>query len=503
MLENFIWKNVFLPEFIKKEIVSFYENHCQNPYLKPHYKKSLKQFMIYHLCNRLHKNWFQKNLNDLSISDQAKIYLKDMNLPMSLWLILSHTNKAYKIKKLLNWGLNLNNVLIKNDIEINLLHQVIWAYHEKLISIEETKEIITILLKENISLFSDCKISHYEKNKSLIKEDNSNSLIRKKNKLVEVINSWLDKELYHFLLKSSLSQSDKSLLEYLNLKNKVQTIYLEKFSGNLRKSGNDNINKQINEIDNIIKRSHIFYNQSSSYNALCLILNLPEVTEAISSQSILKCYERFSDLKIISKKHLVNNLINRDKEVVLFNLLNYGVQLKWTVIIEKEVSVLGLKLLDNQDFIEHILSDMNFDLKTCNSQGENILHILSKNNNLNTSIKNKLEKRINLLSEKNKDYLLNQLNNDNLSPMNKAIEEKNYAMIDLLVHLGFSTVEEHNYLLFPYNSSLNYLDYQILNLQEEDDYLLSLQKKWSIEKNYYKILNKLPIKDKKSKPVKI
>ena len=99
--------------------------------------------------------------------------------------------------------------------------------------------------------------------------------------------------------------------------------------------------------------------------------------------------------------------------------------------------------------------------------------------------------------------MLNQLNSDSLNPMNKAIEQRNYAMIELLVQLGFTTIEENNYLIFPYNSSLNYLDYQILNLQDEDEDLLSLQKKWSIEKNYYKVLNNLPIKDKKSKVVKI
>lgn len=506
MLENFIWKNVFLPNFIKKEIVSFYENKCQNPYLNKQGYQSFKKFIIYHLCNRIHKSWFNEKDTHYNIPLQAKKYLENSNIPMSFWLIIAKTQKANKLKKLLEWGLSVKNPLIKEGVEINLLHQVIWAYHESLISLEDTKEIITILIEKNISLFKKYKISHYEKTNDLLRKENfTNSISANKaqNKLVDLIHGWLDKELYTFIINSNLNEEDKNLLEYITLKQKVHTIYIENYSGNIRKSGYEIISRQISVIESVIQRGYVFFNQSTTYNALSLLLNLPDFTELLNNQSILKCYEKFSHLGVIAKKSLTYRLINKNKETIIFNLLNYGIELNWTILTEDEKSILGLKLVCHEDFLEYVINDITFNIKVSNLKGENILHTLQNIFLNNDNIKKKLKDRINMLSDIERDFLLYQYDIENQTPMIKAINQKNYLMVDFLIEIGNSGINDIVGIELPYNSPVNYLETQINEEDKSEEYLNNILQKWKIEKNYQKMLKTFPKKEKKQKLIKI
>ena len=112
MLENFIWKNLLLPSFIKREIVSFYEKNTQNPFLL-NQSISIKKSLVYYLCNIMHKKWFidsNKNFiikNKTHLIEDIREYIDNKALPMSFWLFLAKTNKVEKLRKLFEWGFNI------------------------------------------------------------------------------------------------------------------------------------------------------------------------------------------------------------------------------------------------------------------------------------------------------------------------------------------------------------------------------------------------------------
>lgn len=518
MLENLIWKNVFLPRFIKKEIVSFYENHRDDSDVKRYSKKFNSNF-VHYVCHKIHKNWLHNQLSKSShLLKEIYIYLNSINLPMSFWLLLAKHNKVQKLQKLVEWGFDLKKVSSINHMEMNLIQQIIWAHHKNLLTFKETKEVLDILIKENISLFDvEYKISHYEKATSILKENKlsfDNNLIIQK-RLLDNLYNWMNKDLYTYLMQSKLPESNKMLLDFVHLKNKVHSVYLENFSGNVRRLGEESLYKHVSEIEEIIKRQYIFKTQSAIYNSLSLLFNLPEFTDKLSHHLIFKCYDSFSNLKTSARKFLSSNLVNRNKEIVLLNLLanKNKINLNWRIRKEESCNILGLELIVNIDFVEHILANEKFKLNMVNSEGNNILHLIDsfalEQDNIRQKLKNKIEK----LDDLHRLFLLNQYNENHLTPMLKAIEDENIKMIEFLLEMGVSGIEEMQGVDKNYSSPFNYMDNKLKNLEinaqnsleeeKEKDWMMRMHKKWSIEKNYHDMKNKLSEKKKKEKIFKI
>lgn len=522
MLENLIWKNVFLPKFIKKEVVSFYESHYNNSNLKFH-NKTLKSNLVHYLCHKIHKNWFNNQTHKPThlLKDIYK-YLNTIELPMSFWLLLAKTNKVHKLQKLLEWGFNLKKVCSINDMEMNVVQQIIWAYQQQLITLEETKEILDILIKENIPLFnSSYQISHYEKATALLKEDKlsfHHPLVINK-KLIDTLYNWIDKDLYQYLIQSNLPENNKILLDFIYLKQKVHNVYMENFSGNIRRVGYGNLYKYMTGIEDVIKRQYIFKSQSAIYNTLALLFNLPEFTEKLNHHLILKCYDMFSHLKATAKRFLLADLVSKSKEVVLLNLLTATnkVNLNWKIKTEEGNNVLGLELLSNMDFIEHIIASDSFKINITNESGNNILHLIGSLPLEQERIKDKLKCKIEQLNELERTFLLNQYNENNLTPMLKAIEDENIQMIEFLLEIGVSGIEENKGVNKDYASPINYISKKlellnftsdicsVLNIKEnhKEEWLYRLYKNWSIEKNYHNMQKKLGNTRKKQKVSKI
>lgn len=505
MLENFIWKNLLLPSFIKREIVSFYEKNTQNPFL---FNKniSIKKSLVYYLCNSIHKKWFidsNKSFfikNKIHLIEDIREYIDNKALPMSFWLFLAKTNKVEKLRKLFEWGFNINKTFEVKGVETNLLHQVIWAYNKNLLTLDECKDIFSELIKNNINIFPyEYKISHYEKALALSKENKNNNenILIKKKKLVDLVYSWIDKDLYQYFITSELNDDDKKILEYLLLKNKIHTIYVEQYSGNLRKVGQENIYKSINVIESIIRRDYIFNSQSDIYNTLSLIFNLPNVSELLSINSLSNCYKRYDELGNSAKKYLLSSLLGKqNKDVIIFNLLKYS-NLNWKIPTENGRKCLGITLFKENVFMEHIMNDECFNVLNTTIKGENILHLVGNEIN-NKDIARKINIHLDYLSQQELTYLLGQRDNNQLTPMLRAIKEENKSLINFLLELNDDVIKEENGIEGYLSSPLNYLESTIGN--DDDSYWYYLLKSWKIEKSYL-LLNK-KIKDKKTSEIK-
>jgi len=510
MLENFIWKNLLLPSFIKKEIVSFYEKNTQNPFILSQ-NIPIKKSFVYYLCNIIHKKWFIDSNKNFFINNRNYLaqdigeYIDNKALPMSFWLFLAKTNKVEKLRKLFDWGFNINKTFEIKGVETNLLHQVLWAYNKNLLTTEESKEIIDELLKSNINLFNkEYKISQYEKAVALSKENENvtDNILIKKKKLVDLIYSWIDKDLYQYFMMSNLNDNDKNLLEYLLLKSKIHSIYLDQYSGNMRKIGQENLYKNIYIIEDIIRRSYIFINQSSSYNTLGLIFNLPNISELLSNNSLLKCYQKYDELGNSAKKYLLSNLVGKqNKDIIVLNLLKYS-NLNWKIPSENGRECLGIKLFKEHVFMEHILKNESFNILNTSFKGENILHLIGQEIN-NKDFSQKINIHIDYLSHQELIYLLNQRDSNQLTPLLKAIKDENQSLVKFLLELDNEILKEENGVEKYLSSPLNYLESKIGMNEESDSYWDYLLKSWKIEKNYFILSKKIKTKEIKEKTIKI
>ena len=89
----------------------------------------------------------------------------------------------------------------------------------------------------------------------------------------------------------------------------VKKIYIKKYLYNRRYNKKDLI---------------YLFNQSSSYNTLGLIFNLPNISELLSNNSLLKCYQnmiirKFCKKKKKKKKYLLSNLVGKqNKDIIVF-----------------------------------------------------------------------------------------------------------------------------------------------------------------------------------------
>ena len=509
MLENFIWKNLLLPSFIKREIVSFYEKNTQNPFL---FNKniSIKKSLVYYLCNSIHKKWFIDSNKSFFIKNKIHLiediheYIDNKALPMSFWLFLAKTNKVEKLRKLFDWGFNINKTFEVKGVETNLLHQVIWAYNKNLLTLDECKDIFSELIKNNINIFPyKYKISHYEKALALSKDETyHNNILLKKKKLVDLVYSWIDKELYQYLITSDLNEFDKNILEYLLLKNKVHEIYVEQYSGSFRKIGQENIYKNINIIENIIRRNYIFNSQSSIYNTLGLIFNIPNISDLLSVNSLLNCYKKYDELGYSAKKYVLSNLLGKqNKDVIIFNLLKYS-NLNWKIPTDKGRECLGMILLKDNIFLENIINNEYFNILNTTLKGENFLHLIGSEIT-NKEIEKKINIHIDYLSQQELNYLLYQRDENQLTPLLRAIKEENKPLVKFLLKLDNDILKEENGVEKYLSSPLNYLESKIGMNEESDSYWDYLLKSWKIEKNYFILSKKIKTKEIKEKTIKI
>lgn len=538
MLEKIIWKNVFLSKFIKKKIVSFYEStdiYFQSSFLKnpSGVSSNITDNIIYYICKRIHNNWLKHYTINKSVINLSNFFQPTPNqqIPMLFALLLEKEHVVEKFNKLVEWGLNVHKIYQINGYSLNLSQQVLWAYHEKLLNLDQTKQILSILLEKNVQILeSSYLISHYEKAVSVVKEENSISkqkLIQKK-KTIDMVFSWIDKCLYNYLISSSLDSKTKSLLEYLQLKRQIQEVYIEKFSGNIRHTGEELLMKKLYHIEDIIKRKHIFHNQSSVYNSLVLLFNLPEFNEKLSSSVVANCYNAFNILNNKTKRFLLSNLIHKNKDIVLNNLFYQDIDMNWRIITQHGENILGLELLSNEDFIESVLNYNNFELLTTNARGDNILHVLENLPLNQTKVKEKLKQKIKDLSNVEKNMLFYQTNNNYETPLIKAIKQRNLLMIELLLDIGVSAIKEIENVPKIYKSALDFianeLNFEVSekvgtisnvysikseiedntpNNLKNEQWLHNLYKNWTIEKNYQLMAKKLSGLKKKDKVIKI
>lgn len=539
MLEKLIWKSVFLSTHIKKKVVSFYENtemhfqHAQYSDKSSLYKcitNHLTESVVSYMCKKVHKNWLkQYNINHSLINvSQFLQYSYHKDIPMLFGLLLEKENKVEKFKKLVDWGLNVEKIYHINGYDFNLSQQVLWAYNESLLTSEETKEILHILIEKGSSIVDNSYlISHYEKGVSLLKQEkqafvdiNQDKILQNK-KTMDKVFSWIDKSLYSYLLSSGINNKTKSLLEYLQLKRQIQEVYLEKWSSNIsnvRQKSNEVIIKNLYVIEDIIKRKYIFHNQSSIYNSLVLLFSLPEFNEKLNNCVVADCYQYFNVLNSKAKRFLLGNLIDKNKEVVLTNLLYQNIDINWSIVTEDGENILGLSLLAKTDFIQSVISNYNFNLLICNTRGNNLLHVLESLPLNENPVKEKIKQRISQLSEKEKNQLFYQINDNNMTPLIKAIKERNTVMVDLLLDIGVSGIKQRENKHDIYKSALDFVKHElniisnentqtIMNIENpqllKEQWLYNLYKNFTIEKNYQYMTNKLSLNKTKEKVVKI
>jgi hypothetical protein len=522
MLEKLLWKNMLLPMALKTQLVHYYSKFSTCPYVQesavlsiPYIQNSSNK-IITRFSNLLHRKWVNNGLMNNPMSFHIA---GSKNIPMVFWLLQLGSSGIGKINKLLDWGLNPH--IHYEDSGLT------WNYSQGYISLEDTKNLLTTLFSKGTELFpEDLSINVYEKAVSLDESHQSIEYFNKYKKMAELLMQWIDKPLYQFILShQKISAKQKGILEYLKLRENIGTYYTEKYTVGQRPNHNyERLISALHNVEKIITNGFVFYNQTFTYNTLRQIFSLEEFAENMKNMVVLKCYEKYATLKVVAKKTLASHLISKKKELVLFNLLSYGLDLNWK--LQQKQSIVGLDMLSSLPLIKAVLRSDNFVLCNTDSSGNNILHSIGGMALKDNELREKLDERLGSLSQQDLNFILYQYNAHYETPLMKALHDVDETMIDYLLSWGVQPWETIEGVGSYFNSPLNYLECVLLNEEnkvfqenllnqlncsntpsqiqlENEIFWNHVKQKWNAQHNFLNLSENLNFKNTKRKLAKI
>ena len=329
-------------------------------------------------------------------------------------------------------------------------------------------------------------------------------------------------EAYDFLIKNpSINKKSKCILDSIHIQsmmadlilssyynNKKQTNYFSKY---LEEKSQKSIKEgwsysPLEELEGILNRGFVFNTQVSRFLTLSSIFGHRELFENLGTKFKMICFQEFSKLNIIAKKALTAILIYARNEEAIFNLLSYGLKLDWEIKTKSGYKNLVIfELLSSTHWIKVFLGNKNIDIRVTNEQGENILHLIGENALSNPSIENALRRRINDLNQQEKDNFFFQLNEENLTPLMKAVVFQDEKMITFMKEFNIKPWDELQGPL-KYKSAMEFLNEYILKLNKEnswgnlidyfkDSFWMGLAKQWNSEFYYQQLQNELVVSE--------
>lgn len=356
----------------------------------------------------------------------------------------------------------------------------------------------------------------------------------KLNKKGEWIYSFENKEAidnvdaYDFLIKNSvIDKKEKGVLDSIFVQSIMTDLILSSYYSNKKQTAyssgylNEKFQKSIEggwsyspleELENVLYRGYIFNSQLSRFLTLSSIFGYRELFENLGTKFKVICFQEFSKLNIIAKKALTAILLNAGNEEAIFNLLNYGLKLDWEIKTKDGVKNLVIfEMLHSLQWVKVFLENRNLDIRITNCRGENILHLIGASALSQPAIEDALRRKVNQLNNQEKQNFFFQLNEENLTPLMKAVVYQDETMINFMKDYNIKPWDKLEGTL-KYKSAMEFLNDYILKLNNENawgyliDYFresfwMGLAKQWNSEFYYQQLQKELVVSNIGNKKV--
>jgi hypothetical protein len=311
-----------------------------------------------------------------------------------------------------------------------------------------------------------------------------------------------------------VADNDKELIDFIMLKRipllirdeQILNVISYPYHIKMKKGVRVISSETTNMLGDIIARGNIFKNKELAYLSLEILFGILDLNQLINNRNLLICYEQFKNLSIRNKRVLTASLINYKREDCIFNLVSYGLNLNWSIQMESgKETIVGLEVLYSMPLIKMLFASEVFNMCVSNIAGENILHLLGSLPLMDKTIKQLLDNRISKLTIIERNYLFNQVNENGMTPLFKAIYFQDELMIDYILSWGVKVDDIILGLSTDTNSALNFIDNTLLpvaRLEKNIDWVKvddssyqfwqRLSKEWNSSKLYSslsKVLN--------------
>lgn len=307
--------------------------------------------------------------------------------------------------------------------------------------------------------------------------------------------------LYKFLDSSQVDETEKALLSYMMLEQCLLNTY---YTPN-EERGYD---KNLATIEEILERGDVFQTDSSAYHALSNLFYM-EIEEQLSNRVLMRCYEHFSLLKTRTKKMITRFLIKKNKEITLFNLLSYGLNLNWTIKKENgEENIVALEMLGSIPMIKMILSSGSFNICTTNKEGHNILHLLGTLPLMDNDVRRTLLNKIKNLDKQHQTYLFYQCDENQMTPLYKALYSGEEVLVDFLLELGANPETILHTLDETHQSALSFVTHllkweSLMDKEQINPIWQKYYQEWTAKKLHHLLQHQLPSNTQPKRRLKI
>jgi hypothetical protein len=325
-------------------------------------------------------------------------------------------------------------------------------------------------------------------------------------------------EAYDFLIKNpTISNKEKGVLDSILIQSMMTDLILSSYYSNsnkkpigyssgyleqkFRRSMKEGWSySPLEELESILHRGHVFNTQLSRFLTLSSIFGYRELFENLGMKFKAICFQEFSKLNIIAKKALTAILLNAKNDEAIFNLLSYGLKLDWEIQTKDGYKNLVIfEMLQSLQWVKVFLENRNLDIRITNCRGENILHLLGANALSQPLIEEALRRRVNELDAQEKQNFFFQLNEENLTPLMKAVVYQDETMISFMKDYNIKPWDKLEGNL-TYKSAMDFLNDYILKRNNDnswgslidyfkDSFWMGLAKQWNSE-FYYQQLQK-------------
>jgi hypothetical protein len=408
-----------------------------------------------------------------------------------------------------------DTTLMLDAYNYNIIQRILFLNSKDYLTFEDTKKLLTYFLKCGDTLFSPILstfiFSGYKKKRKnyiLGKELKSNTK-------VDLIEGYISTELLLFIMSLEIvADNDKELIDFIMLKRipllirdeQILNVISYPYHIKMKKGVRVISSETTNMLGDIIARGNIFKNKELAYLSLEILFGILDLNQLINNRNLLICYEQFKNLSIRNKRVLTASLINYKREDCIFNLVSYGLNLNWSIQMESgKETIVGLEVLYSMPLIKMLFASEVFNMCVSNIAGENILHLLGSLPLMDKTIKQLLDNRISKLTIIERNYLFNQVNENGMTPLFKAIYFQDELMIDYILSWGVKVDDIILGLSTDTNSALNFIDNTLLpvaRLEKNIDWVKvddssyqfwqRLSKEWNSSKLYSslsKVLN--------------
>lgn len=295
--------------------------------------------------------------------------------------------------------------------------------------------------------------------------------------------------------------NDLIMLNYIK-EYEPTSLYLKK-----KKLMNENF-CAFSELNKIIDRGYIFKTNMARFLGLYITLCHNEIYDNLSSKLKFICYNEYSKLSIVGKRAIAAILVSSKNEEAVFNLINYGLKLNWNICLSGNDNLLAFEMLSLNKWAIAIIESPHFDILETSKKKENILHNLSASVLEDAKFESSLRRKILSLNQKDKQTFLHQLNNNDLTPLMKAVIFQDEKVIEFIESFDIKPWDEAPGAT-TFKSALGFLNDYLLKYEGvgsfgaiidafKSSFWLDLAKRWNSE-YYYQMLQNNIAENKSSK----